>query len=105
MWANVGIFLVSPLIVAIVAWFKTVINLILAHWDQYLSDAHWHPFLGLHLIPWALPVVIVVLVPFGLTMLFMERSFDDIKERMQNDLQWMDSNIRRRPGQEFETSA
>ena len=69
MWANVGIFLVSPLIVAIVAWFKTVINLILAHWDQYLSDAHWHPFLGLHLILWALalPVVIVVLVPFGLT--------------------------------------
>jgi hypothetical protein len=75
MWANVGIFLVSPLIVAIVAWFKTVINLILAHWDQYQSDAHWHPFLGLHLILWApaLPVVIVVLVPFGLTFIGLRR--------------------------------
>ena len=50
MWANVGVFLVSPLIVAIFAWLKTIINLILAHRDQYLSDAHWHPFLGLHLI-------------------------------------------------------
>ena len=38
-------------------------------------------------------------------MLFMGRSFDNVKERMQNDLQWMDSNIRRGQGQESKTSA
>lgn len=47
--ANIGIFLVTPLTVPIFAWLKTVINLILAHWDWYWSGR------SLASLPWTPP--------------------------------------------------
>ncbi|OCL11565.1 hypothetical protein AOQ84DRAFT_386729 [Glonium stellatum] len=106
LWANIGIFLASPLLIAIVAWLKTVVNLFLAHWNRHLSDVHWHPFLGLHLILWALmlPLAIVILVPFSLVMLCMGRSLNDVKGKMRDALQWIDINIRRDQVQTFPSS-